>query len=262
MKANNLARLQPFYNEIARTAGLLWQKGWAERNAGNISRVVPLEDAPLGRMGGERIPLLKPLPGLIGKVILMTGTGTRMREVATDPRKHISIITLVDEGQTALLLSPEIPPTSELPSHLEILNYLVQHRPGYHAIVHTHPTQVIALSHLKIAKDPQLFCNIIWKMIPESYVFLSKGITLLPYLMPGSHALAKASTAAFTKGGDVIVWAKHGALAIAANTEEAFDHIDLVEKSAAIYLAAKATGEEPQGLSDEDLAALKAHYLL
>lgn len=263
MESTYHIELQSYYSEIADTAKHLWKKGWAERNGGNISRVIPLNvsQTPLA-CTKERIPLDRPLVGLANRIVLMTGTGTRMRDVAKNPEANISIVAVTEDGREYMLLSSNIPPTSELPSHLHIHNFLQLNRENYCAIVHSHPTNVVAMSHLKSFNNSELLCNVLWKMIPETYVFLPKGIALLPYLIPGSHKIAEASVDAFSKGPDIIIWAKHGAFAIAPDTNDAFDKIDLIEKSASIYLAAKATGEEPEGLTDGDIMELKKFYNL
>jgi len=263
MESTYHIELKDFYSEISDTAKHLWEKGWAERNGGNISRVIPrsISQTPLA-CTKEHIALEEPLPGLANRIVLMTGTGTRMRDVASNPQGNISIVAITEDGSEYMLLSSDIPPTSELPSHLRIHNFLQLNRENYNAIVHSHPTNVVAMSHLKNFSDSKHFCNILWKMIPETYVFLPTGIALLPYLMPGSNKVADASVNAFSQGPDVIIWAKHGAFAIAPDTNDAFDKIDLIEKSASIYLAAKSTGEEPEGLSDEDIKELKKFYNL
>ncbi len=263
MEAAYHINLTNFYAEIADTAKHLWKKGWAERNGGNISRVIPLSisQTPLA-CTKEHITLERPLTGLANRIMLVTGTGTRMRDVAKNPKKNISIVAVTDDGREYMLLSSGVLPTSELPSHMQIHNYMQLNREGYNAIVHSHPTNVVAMSHLKAFSDGKRFCETLWKMIPETFVFLPKGIAVLPYLMPGGHKVANASVDAFSSGTDVIIWSKHGAFAIAPDTNDAFDKIDIIEKSASIYLAAKATGEEPQGLSDQDIQELKEFYKL
>ncbi len=263
MEATYHIELSAYYQEISNTANHLWQKGWAERNGGNISRIIPVSvsQTPL-KCTKKRHPLKTALPNLANRILLMTGTGTRMRDVAAMPEANISIIAITNNGSEYIILSPDIPPTSELPSHLMIHNYLQGHRSEYGTIVHTHPTNVVAMSHLKAFKDEKHFCETLWKMIPETYVFLPKGIALLPYYMPGGNEIAEKSVEAFSRGMDIIIWAKHGAFAIAPDSNDAFDKIDLIEKSASIYLAAKATGEEPEGLTDEDIRELREYYNL
>jgi len=263
MTANYLSTLTKYYQEIAKTATLLWEKGWAERNGGNISRMLP-EQHTLTLESDELqvFPLKKPIPALAKRIMLITGTGTRMRDVANNPQKTISCIAITEGGIGYQLITPDVIPSSEFPSHLMIQDFLAVHRPGYTSVVHTHATQVVAMSHLPAFADEQHFCQTLWKMIPETYVFLPKGIALLPYQIPGSTEIAHASVNAFSLGPDVIIWAKHGVFAIAPDTEDAFDKIDLIEKSAEIYLSAAATGKEPAGLSDKDLMDLKKIYRL
>lgn len=251
------------YKEIANTAALLWEKGWAERNGGNISRdITGLISNELQQIPTESITLHIPLPDLNNRVFLVTGTGTRMRDVAIDPYDNLCVVAVVNDGTAYKILSDNgRKPTSEIPSHLQIHDFMRKNCPQNKTVVHTHPTSIVAMTHLPQFADEELFCNTLWKMIPETYVFLPEGIALLPYLMPGGNEVAKASVEAFSTGKSLIVWAKHGAFAIAPDAMDAFDKIDLAEKSADIYLRAKATGTEPIGLTDADLQELKDTYL-
>ena len=74
--------------EVAEVAGYLWQKGWAERNGGNISVNVTglCADAvcELPALDGPYL-LPKPVPHIAGGCFLVTGTGRRMRYVASQP---------------------------------------------------------------------------------------------------------------------------------------------------------------------------------
>jgi rhamnulose-1-phosphate aldolase len=73
--------------ELAETAGYLWQRGWAERNAGNIS--VNINDLITQEIPElNSIPffeLSKTYPKLAGACFLVTGTGKRMRDLAQKP---------------------------------------------------------------------------------------------------------------------------------------------------------------------------------
>lgn len=251
------------YKEIANTAALLWEKGWAERNGGNIScDVTGLISNEPQQAVTECITLDKPLPELNNRMFLVTGTGTRMRDVAIDPYDNLCVITVINQGTAYQILSDNgRKPTSEIPSHLKIHDFMRKNCPQNKTIVHTHPTGLVAMTHLPQFADETHFCNTLWKMIPETYVFLPDGIALLPYLMPGGTEVAKASVEAFSTGKSLIVWAKHGAFAIAPDAMDAFDKIDIAEKSADIYLRAKATGTEPIGLSDADIQELKDTYV-
>ena len=56
---------------------------------------------------------------------------------------------------------------------------------------------------------------------------------------------------------DVVMWTKHGALAIGTDLIEAFDQIDVLSKSAKIYESARSMGFVPTGMSDAEMQELK-----
>ena len=61
--------------EVAEVAGYLWQKGWAERNGGNISyNVTDVADDALRALPplGEPVALARPVENLCGHFFLVT----------------------------------------------------------------------------------------------------------------------------------------------------------------------------------------------
>jgi Ribulose-5-phosphate 4-epimerase and related epimerases and aldolases len=56
---------------------------------------------------------------------------------------------------------------------------------------------------------------------------------------------------------DVVMWEKHGIVAVGEDVMEAFDMIDTLSKSAQIYLTAKSMGFEPEGMSLAQMTELK-----
>lgn len=72
-------------NKVAEVAGYLWQKGWAERNGGNITiNITEWVDDEIRRM--PAISPVKPigatLPHLKGCYFFCKGTNRRMRDLA------------------------------------------------------------------------------------------------------------------------------------------------------------------------------------
>ena len=55
---------------------------------------------------------------------------------------------------------------------------------------------------------------------------------------------------------DVVMWEKHGVFAKGTDVMAAFDQIDVLSKSAKIYVNAKAMGFEPEGMSDAQMKEL------
>ena len=73
--------------------------------------------------------------------------------------------------------------------------------------------------------------------------------------MPGSVALAH-STLEQLEDYDVVLWEKHGVFAKGKDVLDAFDQIDVLSKSAKIYIDAKCMGFTPEGMSDEQMKEL------
>ena len=121
------------FNSVVRlmteAAGYLWEKGWAERNGGNISYNV----SEFKKLFEDISPLSVELdggvyvPSLAGALLLVTGTGTRMRDLASDPMANMAVIRICDDGRHYVILAEKpVRPTSELPSHLAIHDFFVQ----------------------------------------------------------------------------------------------------------------------------------------
>ena len=121
-------------NEVAGLANYLWQKGWAERNAGNIS-------VNLSEMMGDSEFELEHFPmfqlersynALGGLYFFVTGTGKRMRDLAINPMKNACIIKMNKKGNGYHIISMKkrnlynFRPTSELPTHLAVHDLLVR----------------------------------------------------------------------------------------------------------------------------------------
>ncbi|MFH1175810.1 MAG: rhamnulose-1-phosphate aldolase [Acidobacteriota bacterium] len=263
MKGQGLegAGLDLLLAEAAEAARYLWEKGWAESNAGNIS-VDATEAVGAPEIGGGAVErLLAPLVELGGRTFWVSAAGSRMRDLARAPRRHSGLLQLTPDGAGLAIIWAEqgFRPTSELPSHLAIHAFLRRRCAPQKAIIHTHPTELIALSHLPATSEEQLN-RLLWRMIPEAMVSVPEGLGLVPFHLPGSQQLAEATERALGRHR-VVLWEKHGALAIGSDPIEAFDLIDTLNKSAQLYLACKAAGFAPRGLSEEQLAELRRVFL-
>lgn len=84
-------------------------------------------------------------------------------------------------------------------------------------------------------------------MLPEIRVFVTNEIMNASYELPGSEILAN-HTIEGLKRRDVILWSKHGALAVG---KDAFDYIDVANKGALIYLKCLSYGYVPVGMTDD-----------
>lgn len=250
--------LQQELDHVAEVAGYLWQKGWAERNAGNISiNVTPFiieEDKKLPALASYELP--RPLPELANEIFYVTGTGRRMRDVAKNPLKQGSIVRIAADGKSYDIIAEEnIKPTSELPSHLCIHRSFKQKGNGYRLVLHTHPTDLLAMTHIAELNQSEALTKVLWAMHPETFIVVPKGVGVVPYEVPGSLALADLTLQELDKH-DFVAWEKHGFLGVGADLLETFDLIDTLSKSAQAYFYCRQAGFEPQGLTDQQIEGL------
>lgn len=252
-------------NKVAEVAGYLWQKGWAERNGGNITiNITEYADEEMRQM-----PAIAPvkqigttLPQLKGCFFYCKGTGKRMRDLARWPMQNGSVIRICEDCASYEIIADEaVMPTSELPSHLTMHNYLLETGSCYKATVHTHPIELVAMSHIRRFLKPGEMTRVLWSMIPETLAFAPLGIGIVPYELPGSVTLADA-TLEQIKSFDVVLWEKHGVCAVGQDVMDAFDQIDVLNKSANIYMCARNMGSEPDGMTEEAMKEVQDVFKL
>lgn len=251
--------------EVAEVAGYLWQKGWAERNGGNITLNITadIDDAIRALPAIARpVPIGMALPNLRGCYFYCKGTNRRMRDLARWPMENGSVIRILDDcASYEIIADLPVAPTSELPSHLAMHDQMIASGNGYTAAIHTHPIDLIAMSHNPEYLQKNTLGDLLWSMIPETRAFCPKGLGIVPYKMPSSLELAHA-TIEQLKEYDVVMWEKHGVCAVGPDVMEAFDQIDVLSKSAQIYLTARSMGFAPAGTSQEQMDQLKRAFNL
>ena len=254
------AKLEQIVEAVGDVAQHLWDKGWAESNAGNISVNVTeyLPDLATGLDRFQVRPMERSYPSLSGCSLLISGAGTRMRDLARRPAENACLLRLTDDGESYHIVwggaaETGFRPTSELASHLSLHQFLLQQGRSDRAVVHTHPTELIALTH---RSDDQAALNrALWGMLPEVKILIPGGIALVPYHLPGSEALAQATVNALP-GRQIALWEKHGCLAVAPTPTEAFDLIDTANKAAQIFLTCQSAGFTPTGLTSSQIQEL------
>ena len=252
-------------DKIAEVAGYLWQNGWAERNGGNITvNVTDLVDDEMKALPAisEVKQIGTVLPALKGCYFFCKGTGKRMRDLARWPMDNGSVIRILDDcASYEIIADNAVMPTSELPSHLSVHARLIEKGSNYKATVHTPPIELIAMSHNKKFMGKDVLSNLLWSMIPETKAFCPLGLGIVPYKLPGSLELAEG-TLKELEDYDVLMWEKHGVFAKGLDVMDAFDQIDVLSKSAKIYIDAKCMGFEPDGMSQEEMAEMTKAFNL
>ena len=260
--------IQQILDDISEVAQYLWERGWAERNAGNISVNVTsfFEKSEREEFTSHpAIPLKKKYPDLLNQVFLVTGTGTRMRDMAKDPISNICLVYIGENSSACHIVcncktTGSIQPTSELPTHLSIQQLLLQKQAPETVVLHTHVLELIALTQIPTLKSEEALNRLLWGMHPETLIFVPDGIGFVPYSLPGTEKIAEATLKELEKH-HVIVWEKHGCMAIGKNLLEAFDTIDILAKSAKIYFLCRMAGSKPEGLNTAQLSEIRSTYL-
>lgn len=261
----NRPALKQEVDKIAEVAGYLWTNGWAERNGGNITvNITDLVDDDIRNMPAisQRYTIGEKLPHLKGTYFFCKGTGKRMRDLARWPMENGSVIRILPDCASYVIIADNpVQPTSELPSHLAVHNRQLELGTGYKATVHTHPIELVALSHNPKYLGKDVLSRILWSMIPETKAFCPLGLGIVPYQLPGSMALAEG-TLKELEDYDVVLWEKHGVFAKGTDVMDAFDQIDVLSKSAKIYLDCRAMGYEPEGMSQEQMEEMTRAFKL
>ncbi|MCX6154880.1 MAG: rhamnulose-1-phosphate aldolase [Candidatus Kapabacteria bacterium] len=252
-------------NQIKEIAELSWQKGWAERNAGNFSiRITSLYSSDNFYSSNElhKIKLNNfDSSGIEGEIFLVSCAGSRMRDISKSPQDHFCYVFIKNGNvyYTSISNSDKNKPSSELISHLETQKALINSDSINHAVLHLHATELITLTHFPDLCSAENLNKIILSMHTESLYFLPKGIGFIPFEIPGTNEIARLTAELITKN-DLILWEKHGCIVSATDIREAFDMIDIASKSAAIYLELKKCRILPLGLCNDQIERLKLHY--
>ncbi len=227
--------------EMAEVAGYLWERGWAERNAGNISVNItgllkPGEIRNLKPHGNIGIsPSFDPLDG---QLLLVTASGSRMRDLAMNPAANTCFI-LLKSGKTPAFCSLDskrsgLIPTTEIETHLAIQQMFLQKGKSHKVVLHAHVTEFIALTHNKKFRTETAINRMIWKMHPEVKMFCDRGVGFVPFTRPGTEQIAGRTVKALA-GHDAAIWERHGCISTGPDLNEAFDLMDLLAKAVKIF---------------------------
>jgi len=229
---------------IGEVTSLLFKIGWAERNGGNIS--ILLDDREFNNIISffpEKKALNPDILNLSNYTqsfnLLITVSGSRFRNIRHDITSNTGIIKVdpFNNEITWYSSDPNLNPSSEWLSHLSMHSCLLKNNIDKKCIMHSHPTHLIALSHKLIHLSESELNDILWDMMPEVKFFIPKGIGLVPFIESGSPLLAEYTHKKIVDH-DVILWSKHGCLALGDTLWEAFESLDIINKAAKIYLLA------------------------
>jgi rhamnulose-1-phosphate aldolase len=251
-----------------RICGDVWDQGWHERNGGNLTYRMDDEDIrvcmpyfSVEGEGREWVPMGMRSDDLAGAFFITTGAGKYMRKVNVDPADCIGIVEINEAGDSWRIvwgLTDGGRPTSEFPTHF--MNHSVRMRAtdGRNRVIyHAHTPNVIALSSI-VEPDARVWSRILWKSMTECIIVFPQGVGVVPWMVPGGADIAQATS---TLMGDyeACVWTQHGLFVSGDDFDSAFGLMHTIEKSAQLYLSAKAAngGAEPsKTITDDQLKAV------
>ena len=252
--------------DVALVAGFLWERRWAVKNGGNISvditGEINIHTNELNQFPYK--PLEHAYPDLAQMFLLVTGAGTRMRDVANQPFDNMCIIRFSNDGTGYHIINGDVfnsrlIPTSELPTHLAIHQLLKKQGGIQKAVLHTHPDELIALTLIPGFCDESRLNKMLFSVQPETVIANPDGVGLVQYILPGTEQLAEKTVASF-QHHHIIIWGKHGSIAVGKDVLEAFDLIDVVNKSAQLIFLCREAGYTPQGLTEQQVEELKKKF--
>lgn len=172
----------------------------------------------------------------VADVVYITARGAALDKLELTSFVAVDTATgLVQEGGT---------PSSELPMHLAA--YRCDAAIG--AVIHTHPRHAIACGVVGL-EVPAL--------TPDFYVHVGEWAPLVPYLQPGSAALALAIAAAISQAPGILLQ-NHGLLTVGRDVDQALLRSGLIEEAASILLLAHSTARPVHTLNREAREGLQA----
>lgn len=252
----------PFIQEMMEITQTMWRNGWDERNGGNISYRLDKEEVAeyLDLNDVKRvIDLDFPVKELAGEYFIVTGSGKFFKNIQTFPEDTLAVLKITEDGNSAELLWGLVngdKPTSELASHFMSHIARLKQDKNHRVIMHCHTTNVIAMTFVHNL-SPKEFTKTLWKMCTECVVVFPEGVSLLPWMVPGSNEIGEA-TSKEMQDHRLVVWPHHGIFGTGDSLDDAFSLIETAEKAAEVYMlvASHHSGEIKQTITDEQLKEL------
>ncbi len=260
---------RPFMKAFVRMCSDGWAQGWNERNGGNASYRMTVEEAAACKpyfydTPSSWVPLKTAVPQLGGAFFACTAAGSFMRNLAGDVAGNMGIVELSEAGDSWRVVwgfKDGGRPTSELEAHLACHRVRMEVTYGVSRVVyHAHPAHTVALS-LLLPATPRALSKALWCAMTECAMVFPEGVGAVDVMVPGGEALAQATAREAERHG-AVVWAAHGLLVTGATFDEAFGLMHTIEKAAQIRLLARAadggSAQFDTQVSDDTLRAIAA----
>ena len=250
----------PFVKGYVKMANEGYERGWHERNGGNLSYRIKTEEIEsvksLLDFSREFTPIGATVENLKNEYFLVSGSGKFFGNIKSATEENICIVEVDSTGKNYRIVWGLVKggrPTSEFPSHY--MNHSVraaatnyEHRVIYHA----HPVNLIAMTFITplTAKD---FSLALWRSATECPIVFPEGVGVVDWMVPGGADIAMA-TSELMKKYDAAVWAHHGLFCSGPDFDTTFGLMHTIEKAAEIYVKALSCGQGiRQTITDEQL---------
>ncbi|MBO4355677.1 MAG: rhamnulose-1-phosphate aldolase [Clostridia bacterium] len=237
--------------------------GWHERNGGNLSYRIPVEEIKpysdkLDRTR-EWNDIGTDVPKLGGAFFIVTGSGKYMSNMLSDPESNCAVIEISPDGTKYRIvwgLKSGGRPTSELPTHLMNHEVKMEATGGEHRVIyHCHPANIIAMTFI-LPIDDKVFSHELWEMMTECPIIFPAGVGTVRWMVPGGREIA-VETSEKMKKYDAVVWAHHGLFCSAPDFDLAFGLAHTIEKAAEIFIKVRSvTNVKAQTITDNDFVEL------
>lgn len=252
--------------DIARAAARLCDLGALEGAAGNISLFLPVATAGLDSLLRDWSSTHAfgdyATPRLPEGVVIVTGTGRRLRDIDSCPDGVLCAVEFASNGMRTVHRAPGhgVEPTSEIDSHLGIHAAVLGGTPSVHAVIHAQPPKLTFLSHSAAYRDERRMNRQLLRWQPETIVVLPEGLRVLPFETPGTARQGRL-TADASRTHRLVIWAKHGVVSRShGGPSAAADLIDYAEAAAGYEVIDLQTGRQADGLSLDELRGITARF--
>jgi L-fuculose-phosphate aldolase len=168
--------------------------------------------------------------------------------VVTPTRLQYDVMTLEDICVVDFDLAPiegKRKPSIEAPMHVAAY----QVRADVSAVIHTHQTFASALSILNESIPP---------LFDEVTLAIGNVIDVVPYALSGTRELHGNVAHKLANRCHCYILQNHGTLCVGTDLDKVFTFVELLEKSAHIYMDALSTGKPITVLPEKTVAQLHA----
>jgi rhamnulose-1-phosphate aldolase len=248
--------------QLGQVGRRLSEMGAAEGAAGNLSICFREHlDVTTCFPYMQIIELPVPAPDLAGAMLIVTGSGRRLRNILEAPTANLACILVEPGGRTGrMFTAPDCQfkrVTSEFNSHLAVHHDQMRGRDlRFHTVLHGQPVYLTYLSHLAHYQQAPYLNRHLVRWQPETILNFPEGLGVLPFMLPGSAQLTIETMLALREHR-VVVWSQHGVMARADDSVlHALDLIEYAETAAHYEYLNLISRDSAQGLSPEQIRAI------